>query len=84
MIIKIDEILKNQGKTRNWLSEETGIMYKALCKLCNGETSSISFDVAEKICSVLNCSISDILQPEHIEINRQIVYQTRANKSSLV
>lgn len=81
MIIKIDEILKSQGKSRNWLSEETGIMYKTLFNLCNGKTSKVSFDVIEKICSVLNCSINDILQPEHIEINRQVIYQKKANKS---
>ena len=82
MIVKIDEVLEKQNKSRNWLSEETGIMYKALCKLCKGGTTSISFDVIEKICSVLNCSISDILQPEYIEINRQIVYQNKANHLS--
>lgn len=81
MIVKIDKILESQGKSRNWLSEETGIMYKTLCRLCNGQTTSISFDVVEKICSVLNCSITDILEPEHIEINRQIVYQSKAAKS---
>ena len=79
MIIKIDSILKECKKSRNWLSEETGITYTNICNLCNGKTTSIQFDKIEKICSVLNCSIQDILEPEHININRKIVYENKLN-----
>ena len=80
MIIKIDSVLKERKKTRNWLSEETGITYTNICNLCNGKTTSIQFDKIEKICSVLDCSIEDLLQPEHIDINRQIVFENKLNK----
>lgn len=44
MIIKIDSVLKERKKTRNWLSEETGITYANICNLCNGKTTSVQFD----------------------------------------
>lgn len=80
MKVLIDNVLKQQGKTRNWLSEETGITYANICKLCNGKTKSIQFDIADKICSVLDCKISDILSHEKIEINRLIAYYNKVNK----
>lgn len=81
MIIKIDSVLKSQNKSRNWLSEETGITYANICNLCNGKTTGIQFDNLEKICNVLKCSVSDILEPEYFEINRIIVYQNKIKKN---
>ena len=80
MIIKIDSVLKERKKTRNWLSEETGITYANICNLCNGKTTSIQFDKIEKICSVLDCSIENVFQPEYIAINRKSVYENKINK----
>lgn len=62
MKIKIDQLLKKQGKTRYWLSEQTGITYPNIRNLCTNQTSSIKFDVIQKICTALNCDISDILE----------------------
>lgn len=81
MIVKIDSVLKSQNKSRHWLSEETGITYANICKLCNGRTGGIQFDNLEKICSVLKCSVSDILEPEYFETNRIIVYQNKIKKN---
>lgn len=74
MIVKIDSVLESKNKTRNWLSQETGITYANISNLCNGKTTSVQFHVIDKICSVLECSISDIFEAEFIEINREIVY----------
>jgi putative transcriptional regulator len=60
MKINIDEILKQQGKTRYWLSKQIGFTYPNLVKLCNNETSSIRFDILYKICIALNCTPNDI------------------------
>lgn len=48
MKILIDEILNAQNKTRNWVSQETGIIYTNICNLCNGKTNRIGFDQLEK------------------------------------
>lgn len=61
MKIMIDEILKQQNKTRYWLSKETGITYPNIVKLCNNNTTSIRFSMIDSICHVLNCNPSDII-----------------------
>lgn len=60
--VKIKELLKKKGKTKYWLIQNTESGYQSLSKLINNETSSIHFDTLEKICNVLECDISDILE----------------------
>lgn len=60
--LRINEILKEQGKTMYWLSRQTGISANNIAKICNGETSNIRFDTIERICLALNCPINDIFQ----------------------
>lgn len=67
MIVKIDQVLEQQNKTRYWLSIQTGITYPNIRNLCNGETTSFRFDKIDKICSVLNCQIADILEAEVLD-----------------
>lgn len=77
MKILIDDVLKKQGKNRHWLSEETGITYTNICNLCNGKTTSIQFDKIDKICSALNCSVSDILSHTQLPISRLLTYRKK-------
>lgn len=60
LILRINEILEEQGRTAYWLGKQTGISPNNIGKICNGETSAIRFDTIEKICKTLNCSINDI------------------------
>ena len=62
MNITVDDMLLKRNKTRYWLSEETGIRYHNLLKICSGKTSSINFDTIEKICAALECTPNDILE----------------------
>lgn len=64
MKILIDEKLKQQEKTRYWLSQETQVTYPNICNLCNGKTASVKFSVLEDICNVLNCEPGDILKKD--------------------
>lgn len=43
---------------------KTGISTSALNNLCNNKTSSVQFSVLDKICTALDCKVSDILSPE--------------------
>lgn len=61
MKINIDEILKQQNKTRYWLSKKINFTYPNLMRLCNNQTESIRFEVLENICKALNCTPNDIL-----------------------
>lgn len=62
MKILIDELLRQQNKTRYWLAKETGVTYPNICNLCDKKTNSVKYDVLENICNVLNCNPGDILK----------------------
>lgn len=75
--LRINEILKQQGKTPYWLGKKTGISQNNIGKICNGETSTIRFDTIEKICKTLNCSINDIFETDDPQLKRLIMYQSK-------
>lgn len=64
MKIQIDQLLQERGKTRYWLAKEVGIAYQNLVNLCDGKTTSIKFELLEKICKALDCEPNDILIKE--------------------
>ena len=61
MTLNIQNILNSQGKTKYWLSKQTGIDNTSIGKMCNGETKNIRLETMEKICIALNCTPNDIL-----------------------
>lgn len=61
-LIKIDEVLKSQGKTRYWLAKETKTTYQNMVNLIEGKTTSAKFDLLEKICLALECKLDDIIE----------------------
>lgn len=74
MIINLDEILKIKGKTRYWLAKEIEVTYPTLCKFANRETSSVNYEMIEKICYALHVEIQDILiveKPKSRKINQK-------------
>lgn len=62
----IDSILAEKNKTRYWLSKKTDISPNNIAKLCNNNTKSISFEIIDKLCSVLDCTPNDIFENEKI------------------
>lgn len=54
------KLLIDRDMTRSQLRELAGISTRALAKL--GKNEDVSTDVLRKICSVLNCSLSDIVE----------------------
>lgn len=65
MYINLDSILKERNKTRYWLSQTINVAYPNVAKLCDNKTTSIKFDIIEKICKALDCNPNDlfIIQP---------------------
>jgi putative transcriptional regulator len=59
--IRIEPLLKKQGKTFYWLAKETGLNHASIWKFRHGLTKGIQFDVLEKICEALECLPGDIL-----------------------
>ena len=79
---KIDEILSKQGKSRYWLSRQTGISENALGKLCRKQTSRIEFDTVEKICKVLDCTPNDIIVSDDPQMQRLLTYSSKINNKN--
>lgn len=79
--LRVDEILKEQGKTPYWLGKQTGISQNNILKIYNGETSTIRFDTLEKICKALNCSINDLFDAENDpQMQRLLSYAYKFNE----
>lgn len=61
MFLRIDERLKELNKNRNWLHKQTNISYANIMNIANNNTSSIKWDVLERICIALECNPGDIV-----------------------
>ena len=60
MHFRIDEILKEKGKTRYWLYMQLGLSYQNFKKIVENETSGIKFENLKAICDILECTPNDL------------------------
>lgn len=67
--IKLCELMGREKMTRKKLSELTGIRPNTIGDLYKEDVKKIDIQILDKICSVFNCSISDVLEyiPEIIK-----------------
>lgn len=70
--IKLQEILDNQSKTIYSLSKETGVAQNNLSKLVKGETTSIKYDILEKLCIALKITPNEIFEIDYPYPKNQI------------
>jgi len=64
MKIKLQEILDNRNISVYSLSKEIGVTQNNLGKLVKGETTSIKYDILEKLCNILDITPNDIFEIE--------------------
>lgn len=62
--IKVEELLRKQGKTKYWLCQKMNITNKNLNQVINGKTKSISFRYIEEFCKYLECTPTDLISIE--------------------
>lgn len=62
IIVKLNDLLDTHDKSLYFLQQKTGVSYPTLHRLSKNKTTSISFDVLEKICLALDCEITDLLE----------------------
>lgn len=60
--IDIKPLLKRKDKTMYWLVKEVESSYQALNHMMNGETTSIHFEMIEKLCEALECEPGDLIK----------------------
>lgn len=62
--INIKTIMDKKSITRNKLSVLTGATYNVINRYYNNDISRVDLDVLARICYVLECNVSDVLEYE--------------------
>jgi putative transcriptional regulator len=60
--LNIRPILKRKKESLYWLHKQTGISYNALSKMEKWDTTKIEFTTIEKLLTILQCEIKDLLK----------------------
>ena len=60
--IKLDELIKNAGISKNKLSQRAEMQRTQINKYCNNEITRLDVDVIARICTALDCRIEDLLE----------------------
>ena len=60
--IKLDELLENTGISKNKLSHKAEMQRSQINNYCNNNISRLDIDVLARICTVFDCTISDLLE----------------------
>lgn len=60
--IKLKRHLVDSGHNLKSLSEEAGIYYATLYNFANQKTTSVNYQMLNKICKTLKCEVSDIIE----------------------
>ena len=58
----IRKIMKEKNITRNKLAVLTGATYNVINRYYNNDITRLDLDVLARICYVLNCQVSDIIE----------------------
>lgn len=62
IVIKLDDMIKKVGISKNKLSHRAEMQRTQLNNYCNNKITRLDTDVLARLCSVLNCSVGDILE----------------------
>ena len=60
--IKLDELIKNAGISKNKLSHKAEMQRTQINHYCNNDISRLDIDVLARICTVMECEIGDLLE----------------------
>lgn len=61
IILNVEKILREQGKTKEWLCDKMDISHFNLNKAIKGNAKSISYKYLQGFCKALNCSFNDLM-----------------------
>lgn len=60
--IKLDELIKKAGISKNKLSHRAEMQRSQINHYCNNDITRLDIDVLARICTVLECEIGDLLE----------------------
>ena len=73
MKIKLKKILNDRKISPYRIGTDINVAPNNIAKIIRGETTSISFDILEKICQYLNITPNDIFEIEYTNIEKEIL-----------
>jgi len=62
MRIKLDELIEDRGLSKNKLSQRAEMQRAQINHYCTNTISRLDIDVLARLCTVLECNISDLLE----------------------
>lgn len=60
--VKLEQLLNDKGISQHELSRLTGIRQASINEMCLNKTKRLPLDNLAKICEVLECQITDIIE----------------------
>ncbi len=60
IIIKLDELIKKAGISKNKLSHKAEMQRTQINNYCKNNITRLDTDVLARLCTVLNCNIEDL------------------------
>ena len=60
--IKLDELIKKAGISKNKLSHRAEMQRTQINNYCNNKITRLDTDVLARICTVFDCRIEDVLE----------------------
>lgn len=60
--IKLDSLIEREGISKNKLSHKAEMQRSQINNYCNNEITRLDIDVLARICTVFDCTISDLLE----------------------
>ena len=62
IVIKLDELIKKNGISKNKLSHKAEMQRTQINNFCNNKITRLDTDVLARICTVLECKIEDLIE----------------------
>ena len=60
--IKLDELIKKSGISKNKLSHRAEMQRTQINNYCKNQITRLDTDVLARLCTVLNCKIEDLIE----------------------
>ena len=60
--LNLSKLLADRGMTQSELAHITGIRHSTICDIYNNNCTFIKLDNIDKICSALECDISELMR----------------------
>ena len=68
----LDELLKRRGLTKTQLSYRAEVSHTQINKMCRGETLRVDLATISRLCTVLDCDISDLFKFQYTVVDSKI------------